>query len=184
VFLPFAVGTLANPRICCVAGVLACLSCCANGLAKLLNDILSTATARPSRVTRSEPSVCKMVREAESTRSRKARVAATKICLKRLKCPKAIEGSASSKVYLIHAHGMAAAQLAAQAAVCMLLPNAQRENTGSASTQDDICLASVAMSSALLLPVSILQALLRCTPNVALQADHRYCMYPMVDPDR
>ena len=54
VVVPFAVGTLAKPRICCAAGVLACLSCCANGLAKLLSDILSTATARPSRVTRSE----------------------------------------------------------------------------------------------------------------------------------
>ena len=123
-----------------------------------------------------------MVREVESTRSRKARVAATKVCLKRLKCPKAIEGSASSNVHLIHAIGMAAAQLAAGAAVCMLLPNAQRENIGNASTQDDICLASVAMSSQL--PVSILQALVRCTPNVALQADHRYYMYPTVDPDR
>jgi len=133
VVAPFAVGTLAKPRICCAAGVLACLSCCANGLAKLLNDILSTATARPSRVTRSEPSACKMVREAESTRRRNARAAATKICLKRLKCPKATEGSASSKVYLIHAHGMAAAQLAARAAVCMLLPNAHCENTASAA---------------------------------------------------
>ena len=36
---PCAVGTLAKPRICRAAGELACLSCCAKGLARLLNDI-------------------------------------------------------------------------------------------------------------------------------------------------
>lgn len=55
---PFAVGTLANPRICREAGDPACLSCCANGLTRLFNDMAKQKLLRAERTCQQSVSNC------------------------------------------------------------------------------------------------------------------------------